>query len=123
MNCSRPIRRSSMKDSSKRPSSERNGNCLFRALPGRDGTTICRCKGSTQVMATVKIMKSKIHTSCAVKSKLQIFLYIYLTSHFIYCRHREQTYSVILLFTLHDHRRRASIVPNVTQTWSLIRPF
>lgn len=82
MNCSRPIRRSSMKDSSKRPSSERNGNCLFRALPGRDGTTICRCKGSTQVMATIKIMKSNIHTSCAVKPKLQTFLYIHLNSHF-----------------------------------------
>ena len=42
MNCSRPDRRSSMKTSSKRPSSARNGNCLFRALPGRDGTTIWR---------------------------------------------------------------------------------
>lgn len=40
MNCSRPARRSSMKESSKRPSSLRNGSCLFRALPGRDGTTI-----------------------------------------------------------------------------------
>lgn len=40
INCSRPRRRSSMKDSSKRPSSGRNGSCLFRALPGRAGTTI-----------------------------------------------------------------------------------
>ncbi len=45
MNCSRPNRRSSMKDSSKRPSSPRNGNCLLKALPGRDGTTIWRCQG------------------------------------------------------------------------------
>lgn len=40
MNCSRPTRLSSMKDSSKRPSSERKGSCLDRALVGRDGTTI-----------------------------------------------------------------------------------
>lgn len=45
MNCSRPARRSSMKESSKRPSSLRNGSCLFRALPGRDGTTIWGIEG------------------------------------------------------------------------------
>lgn len=45
MNCSKPTRRCSMKESSKRPSSWRNGSCLFRALPGRDGTTICRVAG------------------------------------------------------------------------------
>lgn len=44
MNCSKPTRRSSMKESSKRPSSWRNGSCLFSALPGRDGTTICKDK-------------------------------------------------------------------------------
>lgn len=48
INCSRPDLRSSMNDSSKRPSSLRKGNCLFRALPGRGGTTIWRRQGSTQ---------------------------------------------------------------------------
>lgn len=109
MNCSRPIRRSSMKDSSKRPSSERNGNCLFRALPGRDGTTICRCKGSTQVMATVKIMKSKIHTSCAVKSKLQIFLYIYIP---------KLTFHLLL-----TQRTNLQCNPTVYFTWSSTSSF
>uniref|UniRef100_A0A0E9PIC8 Uncharacterized protein n=1 Tax=Anguilla anguilla TaxID=7936 RepID=A0A0E9PIC8_ANGAN len=41
MNCSKPTRRSSMKDSSKMPSSPRKGSCLFSAFPGRGGTTIC----------------------------------------------------------------------------------
>lgn len=49
MNSSRPFRRSSMKDSSKRPSSGRNGSCLFRALPGRAGTTIWERQRLTQV--------------------------------------------------------------------------
>ena len=40
MNISSPLRRSSMKSSSKSPSSPRNGICLFHALPGSGGTTI-----------------------------------------------------------------------------------
>lgn len=40
MNASRPFRRSSMKFSSKSPSSPRKGICRFQALPGRGGTTI-----------------------------------------------------------------------------------
>lgn len=42
INPSSPFRRSSMNASSNRPSSPRNGNCRFHALPGRDGTTICK---------------------------------------------------------------------------------
>lgn len=38
-NCSRPCRRSSIKESSNIPSSPRNGSCLIRAFPGRGGTT------------------------------------------------------------------------------------
>lgn len=38
-NCSRPCRRSSIKESSNIPSSPRNGSCLNRAFPGRGGTT------------------------------------------------------------------------------------
>ncbi len=38
-NCSRPSRRSSIKESSNIPSSPRNGSCLNRAFPGRGGTT------------------------------------------------------------------------------------
>lgn len=49
MNCSRPDRRSSMKVFSKRPSSPRNGSCLLKAFPGRDGTTIWGCRCPKQV--------------------------------------------------------------------------
>lgn len=35
-----PFLRSSMNSSSKMPSSPRKGSCLFRALPGKGGTTI-----------------------------------------------------------------------------------
>lgn len=40
INCSNPCLRSSMKDSSKMPSSPRNGSCRFKAFPGSGGTTI-----------------------------------------------------------------------------------
>lgn len=40
INCSRPCLRSSMKDSSKMPSSPRKGSCRFKAFPGSGGTTI-----------------------------------------------------------------------------------
>lgn len=36
-----PFLRSSMNSSSKMPSSPLNGSCLFKALPGKGGTTIC----------------------------------------------------------------------------------
>lgn len=42
INCSRPCLLSSMKDSSKIPSSPRKGSCRFKAFPGSGGTTICR---------------------------------------------------------------------------------
>lgn len=41
INCSRPCLLSSMKDSSKIPSSPRKGSCRFKAFPGSGGTTIC----------------------------------------------------------------------------------
>lgn len=40
MNCSKPCLLSSMKDSSKMPSSPRKGSWRFKALPGSGGTTI-----------------------------------------------------------------------------------
>jgi len=40
INCSSPCLRSSMKDSSKMPSSPRKGSCRFKAFPGSGGTTI-----------------------------------------------------------------------------------
>lgn len=40
MNCSKPCLLSSMKDSSKMPSSPRKGSWRFNALPGSGGTTI-----------------------------------------------------------------------------------
>lgn len=42
INCSRPCLLSSIKDSSKIPSSPRKGSCRFKAFPGSGGTTICR---------------------------------------------------------------------------------
>lgn len=56
MNCSSPIRRSSMKVSSKMPSSGRNGSSLFRALPGRFGTTIWERHWSTQAQQRLNTM-------------------------------------------------------------------
>lgn len=47
MNCSSPFRRSSMKSSSNRPSSPRNGICRFQALPGSGGTTILLSRSSS----------------------------------------------------------------------------
>lgn len=49
MKPSSPLRRSSMNESSKSPSSPRNGNCRFHALPGRAGTTIYRERGRQTV--------------------------------------------------------------------------
>lgn len=42
INCSRPFRLSSIKSSSKIPSSDliNDGNCFLNAFPGNDGTTI-----------------------------------------------------------------------------------
>ena len=40
INCSRPCLLSSIKDSSKIPSSPRKGSCRFKAFPGSGGTTI-----------------------------------------------------------------------------------
>lgn len=44
---SSPFRRSSMKFSSNKPSSPRNGICRFQALPGNGGTTIYKWRWVT----------------------------------------------------------------------------
>lgn len=67
MNCSRPTRRCSMKFSSNSPSSPRNGNCLFRAFPGRGGTTIWRCQKSPTM--TVKHLPT-VSSWCQYKNAI-----------------------------------------------------
>lgn len=48
-NCSKPFRRSSMKFSSKIPSSPRNGIWRFQAFPGNGGTTIWKGQRESQL--------------------------------------------------------------------------
>lgn len=54
INCSRPCLLSSMKDSSKIPSSPRKGSCRFKAFPGSGGTTIC-----SQIAAQLERARNK----------------------------------------------------------------
>lgn len=48
INCSKPFLRSSIKSSSKMPSSLRNGSWRFQAFPGNCGTTIFESRSSSE---------------------------------------------------------------------------
>lgn len=67
INCSSPCLRSSMKDSSKMPSSPRNGSCRFKAFPGSGGTTILLSRSSSFFSHSKSLYRLLTHDSFNLK--------------------------------------------------------